>query len=444
MIKLIVFDLDGVLADTKQIHFLALNEALDKVGVKNKISYENHLKNFDGLPTVEKLKKLNKKGALDKKKNNKVKKLKKLFTRKILKKEIKFNKSLFDLFKKLSKKYKIAVATNAIGDTLEICLDKLKIKKFVNFGVSNEDVNNTKPNPEIYLKIFIKFGLYPKEALILEDSYVGREAAKNSGANLLAIKDLKDVTLKKTSWDDEKLNVLIPMAGSGKRFQDAGYIFPKPIIEINNKPMIQWVIESLNVKANYIFIVQREHNQKYNLQSVLKMMDPNCKVVELDKLTEGAACTTLLAKEFINNSNPLIIANSDQFIEWDSSKTMYKFTTKKIDGAILTFESIHPKWSYAKCDKNNFVTEVAEKKVISKNATVGVYYWSKGKEYVKYAEQMIKKNIRVNNEFYVCPVYNEAIQDKKKVIIENVEKMWGLGTPEDLNYFNLKFDFSNR
>ena len=126
-------------------------------------------------------------------------------------------------------------------------------------------------------------------------------------------------------------------------------------------------------------------------------MDPNCKVVELDKLTEGAACTTLLAKEFINNSNPLIIANSDQFIEWDSSKTMYKFTTKKIDGSILTFESIHPKWSYAKCDKNNFVTEVAEKKVISKNATVGVYYWSKGKEYVKYAEQMIKKNIRLNN-----------------------------------------------
>tara|TARA_B100000427_G_scaffold324265_1_gene329122 strand:+ start:22 stop:726 length:705 start_codon:yes stop_codon:yes gene_type:complete len=234
------------------------------------------------------------------------------------------------------------------------------------------------------------------------------------------------------------------MAGAGKRFQDAGYIFPKPIIEINKKPMIQWVIESLNVKANYIFIVQQEHNQKYNLQSVLKMMDPNCKVVELDKLTEGAACTTLIAKEFINNSNPLIIANSDQFIEWDSSKTMYKFTTKKIDGAILTFESIHPKWSYAKCDKNNFVKEVAEKKVISKNATVGVYYWSKGKDYVKYAEQMIKKNIRVNNEFYVCPVYNEAIQDKKKVIIENVDKMWGLGTPEDLNYFNLKFDFSNR
>ena len=129
--------MDGVLVDTKQIHFLALNEALDKVGVKNKISYENHLKNFDGLPTVEKLKKLNKKGALDKKKNNKVKKLKKLFTSKILKKEIKFNKSLFDLFKKLSKKYKIAVATNAIGDTLEIWLDKLKIKKFVNFGVSN-------------------------------------------------------------------------------------------------------------------------------------------------------------------------------------------------------------------------------------------------------------------------------------------------------------------
>ena len=130
-------------------------------------------------------------------------------------------------------------------------------------------------------------------------------------------------------------------------------------------------------------------------------------------MTEGAACTALLAKKFINNNNPLIIANSDQFIEWDSSNTMYQFVSKKYDGGILTFKSIHPKWSFAKCDKNNFVTEVAEKKVISKNATVGVYYWRQGKEFVKYSEQMIKNNTRVNNEFYICPVYNEAIKDKK-------------------------------
>jgi len=113
----------------------------------------------------------------------------------------------------------------------------------------------------------------------------------------------------------------------------------------------------------------------------------------------------------------------------------YNFNSKKIDGSILTFEAIHPKWSYAKVDENNLVTEVAEKKVISKNATTGIYYWKKGNDYVKYAEQMIKKNIRVNNEFYVCPVFNEAILDKKKIIIDQVDKMYGLGTPEDLNNF---------
>ena len=228
------------------------------------------------------------------------------------------------------------------------------------------------------------------------------------------------------------MNVLIPMAGAGKRFADAGYIFPKPLIEINNKPMIQWVIESLNLKANYIFIIQKEHQKKYNIRSVLNVLQPNCKIIELDHITEGAACTTLLAKKFINNSDPLIIANSDQYIKWNSSKAIYDFSSKNLDGAILTFEAIHPKWSYAKCDEQGFVTEVAEKKVISKKINP-IKYMSAS--IYRPAENMIKKNIRVNNEFYVCPVYNEFILEKKKVKVYNVDEMQGLGTPEDLNNF---------
>ena len=167
-------------------------------------------------------------------------------------------------------------------------------------------------------------------------------------------------------------------------------------------------------------------------------MIPNCKIIEIDGLTDGAAHTTLFAKKYINNSNPLLIANSDQYIIWNSSKTLYNFYTKDFDGGILTFESIHPKWSYAKCDNNQIVMEVAEKKVISKNATVGVYYWKKGSDYVKYANKMIKNNKRINNEFYVCPVYNEAINDGKKIAISQVDKMYGLGTPEDLkNYLEI-------
>ena len=130
-----------------------------------------------------------------------------------------------------------------------------------------------------------------------------------------------------------------------------------------------------------------------------------------------------------------MIANSDQFIKWNPLDAMYFITNKKIDGAILTFKSSHPKWSFAKVDKNGFVTEVAEKKPISNDATVGVYFWNKGSDYVKYANKMIEKNIRTNNEFYVCPVYNEAILDKKKIINYEVDEMWGLGTPEDLNYY---------
>ncbi|NBW58633.1 hypothetical protein EBR43_12830, partial [bacterium] len=114
---------------------------------------------------------------------------------------------------------------------------------------------------------------------------------------------------------------------------------------------------------------------------------------------------------------------------------MYSMIADNIDAGILTFNSTHPKWSYAKVNDDGFVCEVAEKNPISNIATVGVYYWKRGSDYVKYAEQMINKNIRVNNEFYVCPVFNEAIQDGKKIKVFNIEKMWGLGTPEDLDYY---------
>ncbi len=342
--------------------------------------------------------------------------------------------------------------SNAVSETLNICIDKLKLKKFIDYKLSNDDIINPKPHPEIYISCLHYFKLRPSECLILEDSHYGRTAALESGCNLMPIKKISDLNYnsvngyvkfnsldmksKQKPWIDNKLNILIPMAGLGSRFAKAGFTFPKPLIEVKNKPMIQWVVESLNVQGKYIFIIQKEHQQKFNIKSVLKTLVKGCEIIELDKLTEGAACTTLLAEKYINNSNPLIIANSDQYIEWDSSRTLYEFTSKKFDGGILTFKSIHPKWSYAKCVKNTkIVKEVAEKKVISEHATAGIYYWAKGSDYIKYTKQMINNNNRVNNEFYVCPVFNEAIKDNKKITISSIDRMCGLGTPEDLNEF---------
>ena len=360
--------------------------------------------------------------------------------------------NLIELLKKLSEDgFKIACCSNSIRKTVLTVLSKLDIIEYFDQILSNEDVKNSKPHPEIYWKVISEMGVIAEETLIVEDSPYGLLAAARTHAPILRVKSPKEVNIenlygklnelnnkfkmKKPKWTDETLNVLIPMAGAGSRFEKAGYTFPKPLIDIEGDPMIKVVTENLNIKANYIFIVQKSHREKYNLDTLLGMVSPGCKIVEVEGITEGAASTTLLAKEFIDNDNPLVMANSDQFIEWDSNEFMYKMSETDCDGGIVTFKSTHPKWSFAKVNENGLVTEVAEKNPISDIATVGVYYWKKGSDYVKYADQMIEKNLRVNNEFYVCPVFNEAIQDDKEIRTFEITKMWGLGTPEDLNTY---------
>jgi HAD superfamily hydrolase (TIGR01509 family) len=361
------------------------------------------------------------------------------------------NLLLKSIFRTLSEHgIKIAVASNSIRKSLQISLLKLGILEYIDFYVSNQDVSKAKPFPEMYWKCMTQLNAIPKTTIIIEDSHIGRQAALDSGAQLLPVNTPEDVNeellkqilsafdgkyITKVPWRNNKMNVLIPMAGAGSRFAQAGYSFPKPLIEVNRKPMIQVVIENLNIEAHYIFLVQKEHYEKYNLKQLLNILTPNCEIVQVDGVTEGAAVTTLLAKEYINNNEPLLIANSDQYVEWNSNECLYSFTTDQIDGGIITFKSTHPKWSFAKLGEDGFVAEVAEKNPISDNATVGIYYWKHGKDYVKYAEQMIQNNTRVNNEFYVCPVFNEAIKDNKKIKIKEIEKMWGIGTPEDLLYF---------
>lgn len=449
MIKLIVFDLDGVLVEAKEIHFKTLNTAINEVaGSEYVISLNEHYSTYDGLKTNQKLELLTKNKGLSKDYYTKIWDKKQQYTIDEIS-HLKQDGRLIDIFKKLrSEGYKLACASNSIRRSVLVMLSKIGIIEYMDLILSNEDVKNSKPHPEMYWKSMSMMGVLPEETLIVEDSPHGLLAASRSRANVLRVNNSTDLTFDKLfvklnekknmnipKWQGGKMNVLIPMAGAGSRFQQAGYTFPKPLIDVNGKPMIQVVVDNLNIDATFVFVVQKEHREKYNLDTLLNLITPNCKIVEVDSLTEGAACTTLLAKEFINNDDPLIMANSDQFVEWDSNEFMYKMIEQKVDGGILSFKATHPKWSFAKIDEAGFVTEVAEKNPISDIATVGVYYWAKGSDYVKYAEKMIENNVRVNNEFYVCPVFNEAISDGKKIKTFNIEKMWGLGTPEDLKYY---------
>jgi HAD superfamily hydrolase (TIGR01509 family) len=444
MIKLIIFDLDGVLVEAKNIHFDALNEAL---GSKYSIEWNEHLSRYDGLKTNQKLEMLTQEKGLPSSMYKQVWDEKQRLTLQKLSSLQPSNQLQACMLSLVNEGYKIACCSNSIRKTVLTVLSKLGIIEYFDLILSNEDVKNSKPHPEIYWKAISMVGCLPEETLIIEDSPFGLLAASRSKSHVMRVESPKDITYNNIykhlnnqinmtpKWKNEKLNVLIPMAGAGSRFEQAGYTFPKPLIEINGKPMIQVVIENLNLDANYIYVVQKSHRKKYNLDTLLNLLTPGCKIVETDGLTEGAACTALLTKEHINNDNPLFFANSDQFVEWDSNEFMYKMQETDADGGIVTFTATHPKWSFAKVDENGLVTEVAEKNPISDIATVGYYYWKNGSDFVKYAEQMIENNIRVNDEFYVCPVFNQAIMDNKKIRIFNIEKMWGLGTPEDLNKF---------
>lgn len=238
------------------------------------------------------------------------------------------------------------------------------------------------------------------------------------------------------------LNIVIPMAGRGSRFANAGYTLPKPLIEIHGHPMIEYVVKNIrpDYECCYIFICLQEHLDTYNLSERLESIAPGCIIVPVNQVTEGAACTVLLAEKYIDNNDPMMIANSDQYVDIDINN--YLDAMGDYDGLIMTMTADDPKWSFIQYDKAGFVTLLREKEVISDEATVGIYNYKKGADFVKYAKQMIKKNIRVNNEFYVAPVYNEMIEDGKKLVYYNIgqddEKMHGLGTPEDLEKFLAK------
>jgi dTDP-glucose pyrophosphorylase len=242
------------------------------------------------------------------------------------------------------------------------------------------------------------------------------------------------------------INIVIPMAGLGTRFASAGYQDPKPLIPVHGVPMIRLVIENIRPQRDhqFIFICQQDHLGKYNLAERLRDWAPRAEIIALSRVTDGAARTVMLARDYIDNDVPLMIANSDQYVDTNIDKYLIDLDASRLDGLIMTMEADDPKWSFVATSEDNLITRVVEKEVISRRATVGIYNFAAGKDFVRGAETMIRKEIRINNEFYVAPVYNELIAEGARIGFYDVgHAMYGLGIPEDLNTF-LRLPLSRR
>jgi NDP-sugar pyrophosphorylase family protein len=257
----------------------------------------------------------------------------------------------------------------------------------------------------------------------------------------VAKKNVKTKTDKKEEHGARNVCIVIPMAGTGKKFKEAGYSFPKPLIDIGGKTMIELVTDNIRPKKGdyrFVFVCQRDHYMTYDLHNVLKNASQGkFDVVPIIGQTKGAACTVLCGIQHIDNDDELIIANSDQLIDFNMDDFLVTARKNDADGLILTFTSNHPKWSYVRVNASGLALETAEKKVISDRATAGIYYFKHGSDFVRAAQNMIHKDIHHNNEFYVCPVFNELILQNKKVHIYHIDasKMHGLGTPEEVRNF---------
>jgi dTDP-glucose pyrophosphorylase len=237
------------------------------------------------------------------------------------------------------------------------------------------------------------------------------------------------------------LNIVLPIAGRGSRFTSAGYTQPKPLIPVHGRAMIEVVVANVRPGRDhrFIFVALQEHLDHLGMRETLERSAPGCVIVPVDRVTEGAACTVLLAREHIDNDDPLMLANSDQWVDIDIDDYLAEMDRQQADGLVMTMAADDPKWSFVGLDEHGFVTRVVEKTVISNEATVGIYNFRHGRDFVWAADRMIAQNLRVNNEFYVAPTYNELIARGARIAIANVGAdgagMYGLGIPADLERF---------
>lgn len=235
---------------------------------------------------------------------------------------------------------------------------------------------------------------------------------------------------------------VMPMAGRGSRFADIGIATPKPLIDVRGRPMYSWAMDSLplGLVEKVVFVCLREHLDQCNLQEDIenRYADLNPVIIGLDEVTEGQACTVLVARDHIDNDKPLLIYNADTYCRTNLEQTLPALQAKA-DGLLSVFQAPGDKWSFARTNDEGRVVETAEKKRISQWACTGLYHFSRGSDFVRHADEMIAENQRTNKEFYVAPLYNRLIADGANIRIDEALEVWVLGTPEDLEHFNKNY-----
>lgn len=235
------------------------------------------------------------------------------------------------------------------------------------------------------------------------------------------------------------IKILVPMSGPDEAFRQKGYTYSKNLIELHGKPLIQHVFENLSGIPNheFIFVIRKEEETKYHLRNVLKLLSPSCEIIVSDGPTSGAACTSLLAIEHINDDSPLVIANADQIVEANLSDAIQTFQNENLDAGTIVFDSVHPRWSFVRLNDAGYVIEAAEKRPISRYATAGIYYFKHGRAFVKATMEMIKKDANIGDVFYVCPTFNELILEQAKIGVYKISRdsYFSIATPEGIQVY---------
>jgi HAD superfamily hydrolase (TIGR01509 family) len=444
-----LFDLDGVLVDYRNLHRDAFLQAWNNVHTAYTISPPFHAEHLEARSTRQKIAWLGTHFSIDPR-CEEVSSLKQRFTQSLLEVAPVYQKTREALRHAKLAGVRFACCSNSVRATVETSLRKLGPLDQFEVILSNEDVAEPKPSPIMYTTAMTHLEATRDSAIVFEDSAVGKAAAAAAGLRVVEIVDALEITSAFLDYvlkhgvrpSPPTINVVVPMAGLGSRFVKEGYSTPKPFLPIFERPMFETVLRniippSLFGNARIHLIVREEHRSLFEGHAM-----PNLVVHSVPALTEGAACTVLTVKEYIDNDAPLVIANSDQYLEWEAEDFYRALYHPDWDGVISTFQQEDPtdlRWSYANVNVEGEVTQVAEKRFIGPLATTGIYGWKKGSDFVRDALTMITDDVRVNGEFYVCPVYNTGVARGLRIRTLNCKKMWGLGVPVDYEYFLLHF-----